>query len=265
MSDTHETQIVTVDERETALQRRGPSLAPIVAAVMNRSGAVDTATLERLLDLQERYDANEARKAYTAALVGLKRDLPAVIAHDGLVDFGEGKRRTTYTHATLAGVMSVIDPILTSHGFTVTYKSQSRDHGVEVTCRITHCEGHFEDHGPLFGKPDSSGNKNPTQGIASTMTYLQRYLVLTSLGIATKDMKGEPQGPPKEARAPDSEETIDTRRNSMAARAVVQAGNTKEDAERIVGKPIERWTYADRMKIKGWLAGEPSEEMSDGT
>jgi hypothetical protein len=63
----------------------------------------------QLLEVQREYEANEARKAYAMALVNLKRDLPTVIARDKTVDFtGSSGKRTTYTHASLAGVMDAV-------------------------------------------------------------------------------------------------------------------------------------------------------------
>ena len=79
--------------------------------------ATEKGVLEELMDLQERFEAGEARKAYTRALVALKADLPAVIAKDATVDFeGKGGRRTYYTHASLAGAFEEVTPHLTRHG-----------------------------------------------------------------------------------------------------------------------------------------------------
>lgn len=243
MSDKHTTTIVAAQEAHVAPQ----PVHPLALEAMQRG--LDPDTLERLMGLQERWEANEARKAYARAMVALKRELPSVIEHDGTVDYQpRGKDRVHYTHATLAGVMRVIDPILTRNGFTVTYQTESKDRLIQVTCRVTHSEGHFEDTGPVGAQADSSGGKNGAQGIASTITYLRRYLVLTALGIATADMKGEPQGP-QVAEA----DAIDPQRNMRAMRAVAKAGFTKDEAEEHVGRPVPEWTTADLRVVRDWL------------
>jgi hypothetical protein len=47
---------------------------------------------------------------------------------------------------------------------------------------------------------DTSGSKSPAQGVASTITLLQRYTALSLLGIATADMKDADGEPEAEAR-----------------------------------------------------------------
>lgn len=211
---------------------------PVVAQAMQHNP--DPETLGKLLDLQERWEKGEARKVYTAALVGLKRDLPTVIAKDKTVDF-QGKTRVRYTYASLAQVMTEVTEPLTQHGFSIAWVPRTEQGKVSVTCRLTHSAGHSEET-TIDAPIDNSGSKSPAQGVASTITLLSRYTCLALLGIATADME-DPEGemPP---------DLVDTKKNMRAVKFVVDNGYTKKQAEELIGKPVQVWTSADLGKLK---------------
>lgn len=247
MSDPkHTTELVPAGSVE--IQR----MHPLVGAAM-AAGQVDPATLRELLAVQKEWEANEARKAYTAAIVGLKRDLPRVIGHDKRVKF----KSTDYTHASLAATVDAVVDILTAHGFTHRWNTRI-DSLVYVTCVLTHKDGHFEEC-PLNAAPDTSGMKNDAQARMSTVTMLSRYSLLSILGLATADMS-EPTG-----ERPASPSGVDTSRNLNAVRAIRQAGNEVTDAEAMIGRPVSAWTKADRQRLRAWLDGEvPPGDVIDG-
>ena len=68
----------------------------------------------------------------------------------------------------------------------MSWSTGQTDGSVTVTCHITHEAGHRESV-TLSGPPDDSGKKNKIQQVGSTVTYLQRYTLLSSLGLATAD------------------------------------------------------------------------------
>ncbi len=142
-------------------------------------------TLKELMELQERDDANKARKAYHKAMAAFKRN-PPDIYKDATVDFTSSKGRTLYNHATLGNVCKVINAALGEHGLTAAWKTSQDNNQITVTCHITHELGHGEFTG-LSAASDSTGNKNPIQAIGSTVSYLQRYTLLALTGLATKE------------------------------------------------------------------------------
>lgn len=220
-------------------------LHPVIVAAM--SGRLDPAMLKELLSVQREYEAGEARKSYTRAMVGLKQDLPAVISHDAVVDFPTSKGRTHYTHTTLAHVMDGIESHLASHGFSVGWNGSNDDRVIVVTCRLTHRDGHFEEV-TLQSPPDTSGQKGVAQAIMSTVTYLRRYTLMMILGLATKDMK-EPHGPPDSASDPD---LVDQGKNLKAAAWLKSQGLDVAEAVEVVGRPVKDWTAGDLDEIRSW-------------
>jgi hypothetical protein len=65
-----------------------------------------------------------------------------------------------------------------------------------VTCHVSHEKGHRESTS-LTGPEDVSGGKNPIQTIGSTVTYLQRYTMVSALGLSTADQDDADKTPPR--------------------------------------------------------------------
>lgn len=146
----------------------------------------DLDRLERLLALQERWEANEARKAFVQAMTEFKRNPPEILKTK-LVQFLDVK----YMHATLGDVTAAVIEALARHDFSHRWDTQQPGDGrIVVHCIITHAKGHSETN-TLMASPDVSGKKNAIQAIASAVTYLERYTLLSACGLATKDMEDD--------------------------------------------------------------------------
>jgi hypothetical protein len=145
----------------------------------------DPGTLEKLMDLQERWEAGNARKAFVIAMSGFKQEAPAVLIKGDKVDFSTAKGRTHYNYANLGSIVQEITAILGKFSLSASWEtSQTEKDDIVVTCHITHAAGHRESV-TLRGPADESGNKNRIQAVGSTVTYLQRYTLLAALGLAT--------------------------------------------------------------------------------
>lgn len=165
--------------------------APITPMQMLQIAVEQNADLDKLtklMDLNERWEANEARKAFVAAKAAFKSEAPTIgkNKHVGF-DAKNGGARTDYHHATLDNVADALAPTLSKHGFSYSWDTDQLDGGlIRVTCVLTHMLGHSEQVSLQAG-PDQSGNKNNIQAVGSTVTYLQRYTLLAVTGTATGD------------------------------------------------------------------------------
>lgn len=147
------------------------------------AGGADLDKLEKLMALQERWEANEAKKAFVAAMVEFKKT-PMVIGKNKHVSFQTSKGRTEYDHAELVDCTDVIVPNLAKHGLSHEWSIRQDGPRITVSCTITHELGHSKTVEMSAG-PDDSGGKNSIQAVASTNTYLQRYTLLAACGLAT--------------------------------------------------------------------------------
>lgn len=150
----------------------------------------DLEDLEKLLSLRERWEANEARKAYHKAMAAFKAN-PPKIDKDKKVSFATSSGKTSYSHASLANVTEKINTELSKYGLSASWTTKQNG-AITVTCRITHELGHGEET-TLTAQSDVSGSKNAIQAIGSTITYLERYTLLALTGLATCDMDDDAQ------------------------------------------------------------------------
>lgn len=150
----------------------------------------DINKIEKLMELQLRWEANEARKAYVAAMKSAKAEIPEIVKNR-TVSFGEG-RKTEYTYATLDNICDKVVPVLSRHGITHRWRTEQHDGKIRVTCILTHELGHSEETS-LEGMPDTTGSKNAIQAIGSATYYLFRYTFTAAVGIAVKGIDDDSQ------------------------------------------------------------------------
>lgn len=155
----------------------------MLAQAIERGMPVET--IDKLMALGERWDAAQARKAFEGALASARADFKPIVKNRE-VDFTSQKGRTHYRHEDLGGIANAVDPILAKYGLSYRYRTTSNiNEPITVTC-IVFGHGHSEENTLSAGR-DESGNKNHIQGVASTVTYLQRYTLKAALGLAASN------------------------------------------------------------------------------
>lgn len=171
-------ELVTSDQQSSLPVMAQPHMRLIEIAVNN---GADITQLEKLMDLQERYEANQAKKEFNAAMSKFQAMLP-VIEKLGIVDYTTSKGRTFYQYAKIEDIAKAIQPALKETGLSYRF-TQSQDNGIiTVRCIVTHQSGHSE-YSELVSSPDISGGKDQLKSIASAISYLRRYTLTGILGI----------------------------------------------------------------------------------
>ena len=146
-------------------------------------GGADLDKLERLLALQERWQAAEASKAYSAAFAAFKAEAVAIVRNK---EVSNGPL-TGKKYASLSSVIDAITPALSRHGLSASWKLTKDEPGwLEVACTLKHIGGHAEVV-TMGGPPDQGGAKNAIQARASTVSYLERYTLKAICGVSESD------------------------------------------------------------------------------
>jgi hypothetical protein len=140
----------------------------------------DMAQLEKLMDLNERWEAAQAKKAYQLAMQEFKKDPPHIVKNKQVA-----YSSTKFKHAELDQVSELIGAALAKVGISHHWSTKQDGSVITVTCTLTHVAGHSESVS-LSSPPDTSGAKNSIQAIASAVTYLQRYTLQGVTGIAAE-------------------------------------------------------------------------------
>lgn len=148
-------------------------------------------SLGKLMDLAERWHDGEARRTYALAMSDAQAEMPVVVKD-------RFNSQTNSRYASLERVMSDIRDVYLRHRFTVSFtdcEATARPGDdrawVRVTAIVRHASGHQEEFYQEAPIDDQGigGKKNKTgvQGMASTRSYLQRYLLTSIFGVVIAD------------------------------------------------------------------------------
>ncbi len=149
------------------------------------SGGADLDKMEKLLDLQMKYESNEAKKAYVKAMAAFKLNPPKITK-----DKMNSQYKSKYT--SLGNLINTVNPSLSANALSASWDIEQNGM-INVTCRLTHALGHSEcasASAPL----DTSGSKNAIQQIKSTITYLKGVTFESITGLASSDANFDDDG-----------------------------------------------------------------------
>jgi len=226
-------------------------------------GAVEQ--LDKLLELQERWEANEARKAFVEALTEFNQNKPEIQKNKHVEFETRNNGLTAYDHASLDHICEILGEALGRVGIAFRWSTLNLPNGwIRVTCILTHRQGHSEET-TLEGPHDQSGGKNPIQAIGSTTEYLRRYTLLAATGVAVKGMDDDGQGgnqpdprvqqaaEQRKQNAPQGQQKtaqgmINGNQREALQKAIEKAGQTTEQFCRSAGIPSLDQLTADRFK-----------------
>jgi hypothetical protein len=142
--------------------------------------------------LQERWEANEARKAFRDAFAAFRGE-NIIIPKTKHVDRGRGG---SFDQAEYDVICQRLSPALSKNGFSFRHDQRfgtrrimtdglESDVGwVWVTCHLEHRLGHTESL-ELEGPPGDLSVNTPTQNMQTTASYLKRQALLAITGTAT--------------------------------------------------------------------------------
>lgn len=155
----------------------------------------DLDRLERLMALQERWEAGQAKKAYDEAFAAFKAEAVRIIKNRSVTDGPlKGKK-----YAELFAVVNAVTPALSMHGLSSSWKiTKDEKDWIEVTCTLKHSGGHTESVS-MGGPPDGGGAKNAIQARASTVSYLERYTLKAITGLSEQGDDDDGRGPEPDA------------------------------------------------------------------
>lgn len=169
-----------------ALPAARPESATILELIgrMSSDQSVDVAKVEKLVDLYMRVTANTARQEYAAALADMQPQLPLIAERGGIKDRNDNVQSR---YALWEDIVSAITPILSEHGFALSFRTQNEANMVSVTGVLSHRAGHSEET-TLALPIDTSGSKNAVQSVGSSTSYGKRYTAGALLNLRTGDI-----------------------------------------------------------------------------
>ena len=144
---------------------------------------VDLDAFEKLVNLVEKVQIDKAKREFYEAFAKFQSQVPPILKSSE-VNMGAGRPR--YNYASLYDIISKIQKPLGDNHLSYRWDVKNDDDIIEVTCILSH-KGGYELQTSIAAPRDSSPGKSTVQAIASTITYLKRYTLISLLGIGTAD------------------------------------------------------------------------------
>jgi len=178
---------ITMPEEETEVPNLPATVEPNAVVLMAMQKGYTPELIEKMMALQERFEATEARKAFYRAMAKFKANPPKLL-RDIQVKYEVGNKVTEWSHADLATAADAINKSLGENGLNATWRTLPLEgNKTRVTCIIAHELGHSEET-YLESSPDTTGSKNAIQAIGSAIFYLERYTLFALTGLAPARM-----------------------------------------------------------------------------
>jgi hypothetical protein len=174
---------MTTPSKELTLQpTQEPSVALMLSGFIDRGiTAENVAAFSQLVTLKERMDDKQAQKDFASALVDLQGETIRVQATKAVDQKADGTCR--YRFAPYEEIMAVVQPMLTRHGFSITFDTKIEETRLSSICTLTHKSGHSRSNSfaVRYGKPPGSSD---AQGDMATKSYAKRGALCDALNIS---------------------------------------------------------------------------------
>jgi len=150
---------------------------------------VDLDAFEKLVNLVEKVQIDKAKREFYEAFAKFQSQVPPILKSSE-VNMGAGRPR--YNYASLYDIISKIQKPLGEANLSFRWEISNNNDIIEVTCILSHSGGYELQTSIQAGK-DATPGKSNVQAIASTITYLKRYTLVSLLGIGTADPDDDAQ------------------------------------------------------------------------
>lgn len=151
----------------------------------------DVTKMQALLTMQKEIVAEERKQTFDTAFIALQAELP-IIDKDGKIEVRKkdasgdrtGAVQQATPYATFDHIMDVIQPLLTKHGFGLSFATTA---GADRLIVRGILNGHGHERETEFPLPaETSGSKNNAQGWGSSLSYGKRYCTIALLNIRSR-------------------------------------------------------------------------------
>ncbi len=184
------TRELVVDRSESQLEltpppAKEPSIGSILARAVEQNMPVES--LERIVGLYERMQANAAKAAFNAAMAAFQSECP-VIAKTSIASFvTKSGTHASYRYAELDEIADTIRECCRKHRLSYSWDCSNNNGVLACICTVRHADGHQST--ATFTIPvDGSVLMSSAQKHAATLTYAKRQSLVLAFGLVTGDV-----------------------------------------------------------------------------
>lgn len=166
------------------------ALAASPMEMLNRmiDHGVNPDALSKMMDLAARWQADEAKKLYTAAIVAFKDECPSIVKRNAVRKKGKEVNGeivpgdVMYRFASYEDIKEITVPLEKKNRITTSFDFEVTPAGNLTGTLLITVGSHTETR--RFGIPIPAGmNTNKAQDFGAAMTYLRRYLYCAAFDI----------------------------------------------------------------------------------
>jgi hypothetical protein len=181
MSEGNSNSLAIEKQESRALSAHDPGEMLYLAV----SQGADLDKISKLMDLQERWQREQARQAFIQAESAFKAESIVVL---------KDKINPQYNsrYPSLGNLVATVTPFLSRHGLSVSWDIDQTS-GIKVSAIMSHALGHSKSVS-LTVPPDKSGSKNPLQEIKSAITYAKGCTYESVTGLASTEASASDDG-----------------------------------------------------------------------
>lgn len=120
--------------------------------------------------------AMDAERQFNVAFVALQGDMPTIVAKTVIPNRGKYER--------FEDLMEVIGPLLTKHGFTVSFSQDFKENRILETCTLSHAAGHSRAN--TFAVRTGGRSDSDTQADCKAATTAKRNALCNALNVVIR-------------------------------------------------------------------------------
>ena len=207
MKNINEPQPELAVSKAEPLAAAAPAAGGISIKAAFQAAASKTLDKESLQVMKELL-AMDAASQFNTAFVALQGDMPTIVAKTVIPNRGKYEK--------FEDLMQVVGPLLTRHGFTVSFSQDFKENRILEICTLSHCGGHSRSNSFAVraGRADSD-----TQADCKASTTAKRNALCNALNIVIRqDCLNEEndagiEGDPTEFITPEQAEELSRRVN----------------------------------------------------
>ena len=188
MAENEIVKVAPIKTTELVIPDDAPMMTRM-AMMIEKGVKIDIDQMSKMQEMSERFEANEARKAFAADFTLAQANIEAAIKT-------AVNPQTHSNYAKLDSIIEVSKPVYTEYGFSVIFSEGETDkpEHIRICADVLHKDGHEKPYyyDVPMGGTGIQGKVNMTKihGKATSISYGQRYLLCMIWNIATKDIDG---------------------------------------------------------------------------
>jgi hypothetical protein len=150
--------------------------------------------MERMFNLQERWEKNQAKKVFDQAMSEAQAKLPEIKKTKKVFN---KQGQELYAYAPIEQIVSQVKKVLSEFGLSYSIKTEMTKNdtgqivGVKSTVVVKHSGGHSEEYEMEVPLGTATNIMSQSQVIAAASTFSKRYAFSNAFGIMTADQDKE--------------------------------------------------------------------------